>query len=241
MSPPPRCCRARPARVLIEPVPSVSAFLLPATAWSKAQCSAKEVGVGEDCQDLPSNASLVRGVHVATPSIATAWVAVIGTASGAVLGGAASLITAYLQRRWTHDDRVEELKRGAEEAARTSRVESDAAVLRALRPLINELEHQWNRLGGGPEPSAGPVGERGKEFADAAATFERQFYHGILHDTESQKLVSQLYWACGTSPWRPAFGRCGADNLGPRRPARFNSIKRLARDSQASFGLTTKC
>lgn len=157
-----------------------------------------------------------REGHVATTSIATAWVAVIGTASGAVLVGAASLITAYLQRRWTHDDRVEELKRGAEEAARTSRIESDAAVLRALRPLINELEHQWNRLGGGPEPSAGAVGEPGKEFADAAATFERQFYHGILHDTESHKLVSQLYWcmrnfAMETGLWQMWRGHPGPE------------------------------
>lgn len=107
-----------------------------------------------------------------------------------LLGTGGTLALATLQRHWSHLDRLEELRRAAE----NSRVESDAAVLRIIKPMIDTLEHEWNRLGGGPGPQNGAVGIPGKEFLDAFASLEKQFYHASCIDTEIQSILSDIYW-----------------------------------------------
>lgn len=137
----------------------------------------------------------------------TSWVGVIGTASGAALGVAGSLFGSHLQRRWGRQDREADLDRAAKEALRTSQIESDAASFRALKPSLNALEHEWNRLGGGPGPNDEAIREPSDEFAEAGASFEKLYWQAVFLDRETEGMVTGILrclrnFALETSLWK---------------------------------------
>ena len=122
-----------------------------------------------------------------------AWIPALTSLGGVVLGGTLSMIQQALAWRRQKRGQTEERQRKAAEMAERFRIESDAASFRRIEPLLDELEHQWNRLGGGPGPQAGAVAMPGPDFDAAAGAFEKANYQIMFLDDAAGKMVRDIY------------------------------------------------
>lgn len=102
------------------------------------------------------------------------------------------------------------------ERPQAEQVESDAAVLRALKPVLDDLAHQWDLLGGGAGPNAGAVADPPAAFTEAAATFERRFYQSVLLDEQTNGFVTDIYQCLRTFALETMLWKMWRDTYGPQ-------------------------